>query len=61
MINCCCVCDKPIMEGDMVTVNVTSRYHLLKSTVAYALDKAEMIADPETLKHEECGYVEDSK
>lgn len=54
MINVCAVCDKPLHEGDRVTVTVTSTYHLLKSTVAYALDKYDMEAHGETLKHETC-------
>lgn len=61
MVNTCYLCDKLINEGDKVTVNVTSTYHMLKSTVAYALDKAEMVADAATLAHEECCYLEDSK
>jgi hypothetical protein len=55
MINRCVSCHQPFLEGEKVTVNVTSTYHILKSTIAYALDKYDMEADSSTLRHEECG------
>ena len=61
MMNLCCICNKPIMEGEKVTVNVTSTYHILKSTIAYALGKEDMEADASTLCHEDCRLLEDSK
>lgn len=57
MIHTCAKCDKLMEEGDRVTVQVTSTYHILKSAVAFALDKASMQADSETLKHEDCHNV----
>ncbi len=47
----CRRCFGLLKDGDKVSVVVTSTYHTLKSEVAYALDKADMVADPETLVH----------
>jgi hypothetical protein len=54
MIQVCCVCEHLIKDGDRVTVQVTSTYHILKSTVAYALNREDMEADSSTLRHESC-------
>jgi hypothetical protein len=54
MLNICQICDKPLQEGDKVRVTVTSTYHMLKSTIAYALDKNDMTADQDSLRHEAC-------
>jgi hypothetical protein len=43
-----------IHDGDKVQVLVTSTYHILKSTVAFALDKFDMEADSKTLCHVRC-------
>jgi hypothetical protein len=55
MIHVCKSCNKLIRDGERVTVTVSASYHTLKSTVAYALDKQDMIADSDTLKHDPCG------
>ena len=54
MLILCQICDEPIKDGERVRVTVTSTYHLLKSTVAYALDKNDLEADGESLRHESC-------
>jgi len=54
MIHICQECEKLIKEGERVTVKVTSVYHVLKSSVAFALDKTSLEADTSTLKHEVC-------
>ena len=49
-------------EGQLACVLVTATYHILKSSVAYALDKSDMWADPESLVHavpEDCIYSRD--
>lgn len=58
MTHVCYICHKLIEEGERVRVEVESTYHVLKSTVAYALDKHDMIAYSDTLKHKEC-YEQD--
>jgi hypothetical protein len=54
MVQLCAKCSKLLREGDEVTVRVTSTYHVLKSTIAYALSRENMIADPDTLEHVDC-------
>lgn len=54
MIQLCAKCSKLLREGDRVRVTVTSTYHVLKSTISYALSREDMEADPETLCHETC-------
>lgn len=54
MLLTCNVCNKIVQEGDRIVVEVTSTYHMLKSTVSYALDKHDMEADSRTIHHEEC-------
>lgn len=54
MIHLCVKCDKLLKEGDRVSVTVTSVYHVLKSSIAYALDKAYLEADSATLRHDNC-------
>lgn len=59
MINNCRRCFHPILEGQLASAVVTATYHVLKSNVAYALDKADMTADPDTLIHakgSDCDY-----
>lgn len=59
MTNVCRRCFSPLREGQLACVVVTATYHILKSSVAYALDKTDMNADPDTLVHgkpEECVY-----
>jgi hypothetical protein len=56
MTQICQSCNRLLNEGDVVKVLVTSRYHVLKSTVAYALDKHELEADTSTLRHANCNY-----
>lgn len=58
MIHLCSKCDRVIRDGDRVTVEITSVYHLLKSSVAYALDKASLEAHGDTLRHENCDRIE---
>jgi hypothetical protein len=47
-----------------VSVVATATYHVLKSKIAYALDKSDMDCDPETLVHanqeEDCIYGDDA-
>lgn len=54
MIHVCSKCNKLLKEGDKVSVTVESIYHILKSSVAYALDKAALEADSDTLRHINC-------
>ena len=54
MLQLCNKCEKLLREGDEVKVMVTSTYHVLKSTVAYALSRENMVADPATLEHVNC-------
>jgi len=54
MVHLCMKCDRLLKEGDRVTVTVTSVYHVLKSSIAYALDKAYLEADSDTLRHTNC-------
>lgn len=54
MVQTCCICNHLIMDGQRVCVMVTATYHILKSTISYALDKNDMEADPSTLCHEDC-------
>lgn len=55
MINVCNNCGKLLEEGDKVITRVSSTYHVLKSQIAYALDKNTMEAvDP--LTHMNCQY-----
>ena len=59
MINLCRRCFNPLKSGQLASVVVTAPYKELKSAVHYALDKEEMIADPETLVHanqRDCKY-----
>lgn len=54
MCQLCIACGKLLKEGDKVSVLVTSTYHVLKSTVAYALDKNDLVAISSTLAHVDC-------
>ena len=60
MINYCRNCFSPLLEGQRVSVVATATYHVLKSKIAYALDKHDMDCDPDTLVHanqeEDCKY-----
>lgn len=47
----CKRCFNLLKEGDRVSVVMTATYHVLKSDIAYALDKYDMVADPDTLVH----------
>lgn len=55
MINACSSCGHLLEEGDKVTTRIVSTYHVLKSTVAYALDKEDLIA-LEPLAHLDCQH-----
>lgn len=55
MQHTCKSCSKLLNEGDIVKVEIISKYHILKSTVAYALDK-DLTALSETLHHVNCQY-----
>lgn len=64
MINICRRCFSPFLENQRVSAVITATYHILKSKIAYALDKHDMEADAETLVHakeEDCIYDEDYK
>ncbi len=54
MIQTCAKCNHIIQEGERVGVWVEATYHLLKSTVSYALDKEGMRADAESMTHIKC-------
>lgn len=54
MIQICVKCKHLLCEGDKVTVQVTATYHVLKSKIAYALDKSDLECDSDTLGHLEC-------
>jgi hypothetical protein len=59
MTNVCRRCFAPMKEGQLATVVVTATYHMLKSQISYALDKSDMVADPDTLIHgdeKDCRY-----
>jgi hypothetical protein len=56
MLSLCSECDKLLGEGDDVKVVVRSKFHILKSTVTFALDKHAMVCDPRTLRHTNCQY-----
>lgn len=58
MVQTCAICNHLIQDGDRVGVWVTATYHVLKSTVAYALDKTDMEADSSSLIHESCASTE---
>ncbi len=60
MLNSCQICLKPLQEGDKICVLVTATYHSLKSKIAYALDKSDMVAHGDTLAHENCWLLEES-
>jgi hypothetical protein len=47
----CRRCFHPLREGQKATVVVTATFHRLKSEIHYALDKADLVADPDTLVH----------
>lgn len=50
----CLNCNEPIKDGDRVTIIVCSVYHEIPSSIAYALDRNEMIADKESIMHASC-------
>jgi hypothetical protein len=59
MTNNCRRCFSPLLEGQKASVVMTATYHILKSKIAYALDKFDMEADPDTLVHasqDDCKY-----
>lgn len=56
MLSLCQSCGKLIGEGDRVKAEIESTFHVLKSTVTFALDKASMTCDPETLRHTNCNW-----
>jgi hypothetical protein len=51
MTHQCCICHHLIQEGQRVNVMVQATYHILKSSVAYALDKTDLTADASSLHH----------
>lgn len=53
MQHICSGCLKLLAEGDLVRVEVESTYHILKSAIAYALDK-DLKAMSDTLRHSNC-------
>lgn len=64
MTNYCRRCFSDLKEGQRVSVVMSATYHMLKSRIAYALDKTDMEADAETIVHakeEDCVYEEDWK
>lgn len=58
MINACAKCGNLIHDGQRVGVWVTATYHILKSTVAYALDKNDLEAEASSMIHEQCSLPE---
>lgn len=58
IIHLCTKCDKVITEGQRVTVQIESTYHVLKSHATFALDKTDLVADSETMAHVDCNPTE---
>lgn len=58
MLHSCARCGEVIKEGERVEVLVEATYHVLKSQVAFALDKTSLEADTSTLRHVSCTYSE---
>lgn len=54
MQHLCKSCNHLLEEGDIVTVKVTSMYHILKSSISYALDRNFLEAEAKTLAHQNC-------
>jgi hypothetical protein len=54
MVHICSACGQLLKDGEKVSVNVSAIYRVLKSSIAYALDKSSLEADSETLKHLDC-------
>lgn len=54
MLSLCQTCNRLLAEGDWVRLLVKSRFHVLKSTVSFALDQNDMEFDPTTLAHVSC-------
>lgn len=57
MQHLCKNCNRLLCEGDVVKVEIMSTYHVLKSTISYALDKQDMSANSSTLRHFDCQYT----
>lgn len=56
MLSLCASCGRLLCEDDEVVAEITSRFHVLKSTVTFALDKSAMRCNPDTLRHYSCQY-----
>lgn len=56
----CVVCHKLIKEGERVEVLVRSTFHVLKSKIAYALDKEDLETVSGTMAHVSCTDDEDN-
>jgi hypothetical protein len=54
VIHLCRRCDRLIKDGERVSVKVESTYHVLKSSIAFALDKHDLEASSDTLEHVHC-------
>jgi hypothetical protein len=50
----CIICGKLLGEGERVEVLVRATYHILKSKIAFALDKNDMEPISGTMAHVEC-------
>lgn len=54
MINRCRKCNKVLVEGDTVKVQVKSEYHSIPSKVAFSISKNIEAAYADTLEHDDC-------
>lgn len=53
MLKTCELCGELLKEGDTVECKIRSTYHVLKSSIAYALDRNNMeVITP--LRHQDC-------
>ena len=53
MINTCSTCNRLLEEGDKVRFEAGGTYHVLKSAIAYAIDKETLIS-LSPLSHRDC-------
>lgn len=60
MEKACVICRKLIKEGERVEVLVRATFHVLKSKIAYALDKEDLETVSGTIAHTACADDEDN-
>ena len=54
MIHICSKCDEEIIDGDWISLTVTTRYKRLGSKIAFALNTGDMVAETDSLCHSDC-------